>query len=370
MSDDSIKSAIRLMKAHRERLLEQAAAEIDRDMAADLAELERLAAKYNLRVVGTGAPGADIADTLAKTVVTEMVVPTAERAQTMTLRELADLYRSDERSPYRSLRYTVRGNYDSLIDRIVAEMGDMHLGELNADNIQKFYDGWAADGKVALGHSMATKLRGLLSFGTTTLNDAGCQRCSTIMSRIRFPIPKARTEALTAAQVESIRAKAHEMGKPSIALAQAIQFQLMLNQKDVIGEWVPATEPGESEFIIDGNKWLHGIRWEEFDGNLVLRHVTSFRQKKIEVDFKRSPMVMEELQKRGGIVPKSGPVIVSEWSGKPWSSAEFRRWWRKLADASGVPKSVKNMDSRPLEARSTTTRNAINGLAPQERLIH
>ena len=36
--------------------------------------------------------------------------------------------------------------------------------------------------------------------------------------------------------------KAHEMRRDSIALAQAIQFETGLSQKDVIGEWVPESE--------------------------------------------------------------------------------------------------------------------------------
>jgi hypothetical protein len=168
---------------------------------------------------------------------------------------------------------------------------------------------------------------------------------------MRFENPKPRSEQLTAEHVKAIREKAHELGKPSIALAQAIQFELMLNQKDVIGEWLPATEPGESDIVLDGLKWLHGIRWSEIDNNLILRHVTSFRKKMVEIDLKRAPMVLEEI-KRLGATPKNGPVVVSEWSQKPWSSNEFRRWWRKLADAAGVPKNIRNMDSSKVGMQS------------------
>jgi hypothetical protein len=350
MSGDSIKAAIEAMKAEKARLLEQASAEIDRAMAADMAELERLAAKYNLRVVGNGAsttPATSGSFALASTVVPlppEEIDISVHVAGVQTLAELVAAYRADERSPYRALRFKVRESYDNMIDRIVTECGSVKLSDLTADGIQKLYDGWAADGKVATGHALATKLRLLFSFGTTVLDDPGCQRLSTIMNRMRFENPKPRSEQLTAEHVEAIRAKAHELGKPSIALAQAIQYQLMLNQKDVIGEWLPATEPGESDIVLDGLKWLHGIRWSEIDNNLILRHVTSFRKKMVEIDLKRAPMVLEEL-KRVGPFPKKGPVIVSEWSQKPWSSAEFRRWWRKIADASGVPKNIRNMDS-------------------------
>ncbi|MET3841005.1 hypothetical protein [Bradyrhizobium sp. OAE829] len=378
---DSIKSAIEAMNAEKARRLAEAAAEIDRDMAADMAELERLsvlAAKYNLRVVSADAGGHITTDLAALTGSTTIshngmtVKLISDKSCVQTLAELATIYRSDERSPYRALRFKVRDGYDSIINRILDECGHMCLTELNADGIQHLYDRWSDGGtKLATGHTMMTRLRGLFSFGTTTLDDPGCQRLSTIMSKMRFQNPVARTEQLTPFLVSSIRAKAHEMGKPSIALAQAIQYELMLAQKDTIGEWVPASEPGESDIVVDGTKWLHGIRWSQIDDNLILRHVTSFRQKSVEIDLKRAPMVMAELEMQfGGVLPKTGPIIRSEWNERPWSSAEFRRWWRKIADAAGVPKNIKNMDSRPVEHRSVTTRNSLNAIQRREGVVH
>jgi hypothetical protein len=46
------------------------------------------------------------------------------------------------------------------------------------------------------------------------------------------------------------------MGRPSITLAQAFQFEVMLRQKDVIGEWAPGSEPGVSAVTHAGQKWL------------------------------------------------------------------------------------------------------------------
>jgi hypothetical protein len=48
-------------------------------------------------------------------------------------------------------------------------------------------------------------------------------------------------------------------GMPSIQLAQALQFELCLRQKDVIGEWVPVAEPGMSSVTYHGRKWLCGL---------------------------------------------------------------------------------------------------------------
>jgi len=347
-----------VIKAAEERLILEARAKIERETTADMAVLQDLAKKYHLRVISeadweeferlrssTGpypkAPPLPYA--------TQSDIPILNGSQgagVETIRELAGIYRTDERSPYRSLRFGTRTNTDNFIDRIIAEFGDKRLAELNADIIWKMYESWAAGGKLASGHAFVTKLRGLLSFGTVVLDDPGCQRLSIIMNRMRFPTPPAREERLTKDHALAIRAQAHAKGKPSIAHAQALQFEFGLGQKDSIGEYVPTTEPGTSDIIVNGMKWLHGIRWENVDDDLVLRHETSFGGKLLELDLKRAPMVLEELEKQfKGVIPKSGPIIVSEWSGKPWSGNEFRRWWRKLADAAGVPKTIKNMDS-------------------------
>jgi hypothetical protein len=157
---------------------------------------------------------------------------------------------------------------------------------------------------------------------------------------------------LTAEQATAIRALAHKQGLHSIALAQAFQFELMLRQKDVIGEWVPISEAGHSETLYGNEKWLRGLRWNEIDGNLVLRHMTSKRQKEIEVSLRNAPMVMEELALTYGKnfsradLPGSGPIVIAERIDRPYHAAAFRRAWRKLADECEIPKSVKNMDSR------------------------
>ena len=370
MSDDSIKAALEAMEIKKARLLKQAEADIERAMAAERAELEvvqRYLEKNNLRLVG--------ANSAAPEPPKEPVVirpAEAPKPVVLTITELAERYFSDPRSPVHGLRYKVRETYESLTRRVVSDIGHVRLADINPEDIRKWHENWSSDGKLAQAHGLVTKLRGIFSFGTTELNDPGCQRLSAIMNRMRFENPKPRSEALTGSQVDAIRAKAHQMGKPSIALAQALQFELMLTQKDVIGEWVPVTEPGgESDIVFEGSKWLHGLRWSEIDENWILRHVTSFRKKSVVIDLKPAVRVMEEIGKIGKR-PTSDALIVSEYRHRyqlPWSAAEYRRWWRKIADAAGVPKNIKNMDSRPLESRSITTRDAIAAATPQQRLL-
>jgi hypothetical protein len=187
-------------------------------------------------------------------------------------------------------------------------------------------------------------VRGLANFGLETLEHPDCERLCVVLHNLRFKVEKPRTERLTEEQAIAIRAKAHQMGRASIALAQAFQFDCKLTQKDVIGEWVPLAEEETGHAIHEDKKWIRGLRWEEIS-ELMLRHTASNGGVVLEFDLRRAPMVMEELRLLK-VMPPKGPVIICEFTGVPWQAPEFRRWWRKIADACGVPKNVKNMDSR------------------------
>jgi hypothetical protein len=174
-----------------------------------------------------------------------------------------------------------------------------------------------------------------------------------------------RSEYMTAAQCRLLRLKAHETNKPSIALAPAFAFELGLRQKDVIGEWLPSDRPGLTDVVNGPQKWLFGLRWEEIDVNLILRHRLSKSIHGAETvmdpkagiwkawDLHEYPMVMDELARLcGGIVdrgllPAAGPLIVNRRTAPPWSESQFRYRWRVLARAAGLPDEIQNRDSRP-----------------------
>lgn len=256
-------------------------------------------------------------------------------------------YLSDPDSPFHKLRFKSRENYLSLMRRLGQDCGSDLLSDGGARWALRLHERWVgADGrKVAMGHSLVGMLRTLLTFGATILENRDCQRLKGILHDMRFSMPKSRVQRITAEQVIAIRAKAHELGKHSIALAQALQFECILRQKDVIGEWVPLAEPGESDIVYQREKWLRGMRWSEIDRSGILRHTTSKRNKDVEVDLKLAPMVLEELARLPS-VPTAGPVIIYEVTGIPYRSAQFRKVWRLVATAAGVPDAVFNMDSR------------------------
>jgi len=302
------------------------------------------------------------------------------------LRSLVHCYRTDPDSPYQKNRYHVRQNRDSMLRRIVTKHGDMKLSEIRARLLLTWHKEWSQGGtRLATARTFIGQLRALFSFGTSLLEDADCERLCGAMSKMRFASTKARSVSLTAEQATMVRVKAREhFGWHSLALAQAFQFDCTFRQKDVIGELVPIKEQGISDVVFRKQKWLRGIRWEEIDENLILRHVTSKKLKMAQVDLKLASMVLEELQLMIGeepllvenevtkkitvnraLLPPSGPVILSEINALPWTGNEYRRKWRLVADKCGIPKEVKNMDTR-----SGAISEAIQAGAPIEFVRH
>jgi hypothetical protein len=262
---------------------------------------------------------------------------------------LTDRYLFDDDSPYQKIRYKTRENYRSLCRRVQADHGDIALKDINARLLIDWHKEWSASGKIAMAHALMGQVRRLLSFGVLFLEDAECQRIWNLTSKMRFKMAKRRAVSITEGQVNDIRAEAHKQGFPSVAMAQAIQYACGLQQKDVIGEWVPINEPGApfSE-IHDGKmKWVRGIRWSEIDENYVLRHTTSREQAPLVIDLRSKPMVMEEFGRFKG--ERSGALINYELNGRPYQSHRWRRTWRKIAKAAGVPNNVTNRDSSKSE---------------------
>lgn len=283
-----------------------------------------------------------------------------------TVSSLIECYRTDEDSSYlRNCRFATRQYYDKLCTGIrntpwkddegnERTLGTTNVSEIKARLILRWHKTWAVDGKIPMAHALIGMLRTLCSFGTTILENEHCSRVSGVLGEMRFPMSKPREQTLSAEQVLLVRAKAYANGHRSIALAQAIQFDCTLRQKDVIGEWVPTGEPGPLTDTLNGNKkWLRGVRWEEIDEALILTHITSKRQKEIQIDLKEAPMVLDELDRQfpgwnkdRSKLPATGPIIVRESTEMPWDANEFRKHWRIIANECGIPKNVRNMDSR------------------------
>lgn len=287
-----------------------------------------------------------------------------------TLKQLIDHYRNNPESSLSKIQYQVRVKQERLLARIDREHGGHELQSIRAPTLLWWHRQWESGGKVAMARSLLDRLRVLFKFGATILDDQECRRLCFALEEIQLQKPTSRSEFMTLEHARAICATANvNFGWHSIALAQALQFECNLQQKDVIGELVPSSEPGVSAVVLHGRKWLRGIVWQEIDEDLILRHLTGKKQKMTEVDLKCARMVVDELQRQVGteplimvneitksvtvnrhLLPSSGPVVYCDTNGLPWSTAEFRRKWALVAKEAGVPSSIKNRNSTRRES--------------------
>lgn len=274
---------------------------------------------------------------------------------TGTIGSLIKLYLNSEESGFFELKYNVARNYARSLKMIDKAHGRRRVRDLTRKDLFLMHKGFlysASDLKKGESPhlSMATKamnlLRMLFKFGVG--RDDDCERLSKILSTMRFAKPASRRDYLTADQVKAIIKKANDLGFHSIALAQAIQFETALRQKDVIGEWWP-----EKVRRTDGARplvetWTSGLVWNtHISLDLIMVKPTSkSRFEKIAMaDLKLCPLVMAEFA-RIGIEQRSGPVIVDERRGEPYTEGTFRTRWRQIANQCEIPTTTYNMDSR------------------------
>lgn len=301
-----------------------------------------------------------------------MIEEKTEVTNERTLGDIIREYQTDPSSAFHKLRYHVREARAAFLSRVDKRYGHVKLKDIKAREFDEWYKAWLGDGKIAAAHTLISHLRTIFGYAIVYLEDMQCARLSLVLSKMKFPQCSPREQVLTAAQATAHRAMAHERGWPYMALGQALQFEMMFRQRDIIGEWVPLSEPGISDVACKKyGKWGRGLRWEEIDENLICRHVTSKKQKLIQVNLMNAPMVLEELGKLvpGSVVetetidpatgeakktvkvdrsmlPMTGPVILCEVNAWPYTTTEWRRKWRKVADMAGIPKEVRNADSR------------------------
>lgn len=321
-----------------------------------------------------------------KIVTPPVVQPPAPVSNNLSIAGLIAAYKSDPDSSYHKLRHETRENYDSLLRRLERDHGAVDVQDVKARSLLRWHRNWtggtenSVGKKIAMGHALVAALRTIATFGATLLESPDCRALKILLHDMKFKMPKPRVTLMTLEQIVAVIAKANEMNQRSIAWAQAIQFECTFRQKDVIGKWVPLSEPVESDVVDeeDGTKWLRGIRWEEIDDDLVLHHITSKRQKLVEVPLAYAPLVIAEWSRiypnlierdeRGEIVkvnrhllPTRGPIVIHEKTGKAYVTHTFRRNWRIVATAAGIPKHIKEMDTR-----ASAVTEAIESGAPLE----
>jgi hypothetical protein len=165
---------------------------------------------------------------------------------------------------------------------------------------------------------------------------------------LRLPKPEPRDLAPTAADVDKVRAAAHDQGRHRAAFAYALQFETTARQWDIIGQWVDISDPRPSSVTHLGRKWI-GATWANIDENMIFTITPSKTEgttrAKIHVNLGRCPMVMAEI----ALIPedaRSGPLVLNETTGRPYATKAWDRVWHGAREAAGLSTDLWNRDLR------------------------
>jgi hypothetical protein len=222
-------------------------------------------------------------------------------------------------------------------------VGARQISALKGEDFRRWYREWGKGGLTRRAHGAICKLRSVLSYGVEQ-KLRGCSQAPEIISLIRFATPDARTVRMEYAHAKAICEKAIELGRPSIALTQAIQWDTALRRIHIIGEWLPV-EHGDTGGIVRGKTKWRGLTAADVSAEKVLTvPVTSKNKKATRHDLTACPLVLEVL--RQAPLPSVGPLIVSETTGLPYRENYYAQDWREIAKAAGVPDGVWSMDAR------------------------
>jgi len=306
-----------------------------------------------------------------------------------TITSLIRIYQTHDKSKFKKLRHGVQVDDTRRLRVIEETIGNFRVSRITWLNLIEWYEEFAApnDGgrqKQATARLILKILTQVFLFGKLALPEtSGCGKVVEIMrdmaeQRTFASGRRQRKEYLTYQQAEQHCAASHRAGFGSIALAQAFMIECGMRQKDMIGEWVPRSEPGVTDMFCGASKWLMGARWEEIDERFVWKHrlsksvtregIMDPETGKTELyELLEFPLVRREHARIAPLnranFPASGPVIVSENTRLPWSASRFRDRWREIARNAGIPDNVQNRDSRAGAATE-----ADNSDAPREKV--
>jgi hypothetical protein len=268
-----------------------------------------------------------------------------------TLSSLIELYRCTADSPYQDLKSNSRAMYDESLNLLDKRCGKQVMSKLTGITVKQWYGKFkqpiqpGGPERVRKAYKAMQLLRILISFGVV-MNIQECFSLHTVMKNLEFHSPRGRSEAITFEQAKAICYLAIKKGVLSVALAQALQFELTLRQIDVIGRWEKTDDPRAGGIVDRGQRWRDGLGWSHLDANgILLKETSKVEGVTAEHDTMQYPFLREIIDK---FPPEKrvGPMIKSEATGLPYRYRYFSKLWREIATEAGVPSHVWNRDSR------------------------
>jgi hypothetical protein len=274
------------------------------------------------------------------------------------------VYQEHPRSPFHKVKANTRKSYLDSLKIIERDVGARAIRRLNVFDVQNWYEQWRLpaleDGpeRVDRAHNAVAMFRTVLWFNAA-LRRPECKLLAEELKAVKFERGGAREQEMTYLHAAAFIRTAIELGNKGaleldrarcMAIGVATQFELMLRQKDVIGEWQPLNAnlklpSGKQALKLGDEVWsgyftwemIAGWRWRMKTSKSKYRHAADF-------DLTNYPLLLPLLE----AVPhaeRTGAVIKGE-GGLPVRYRTYQKWFRRIARVAGIPDEVWSMDAR------------------------
>jgi hypothetical protein len=272
------------------------------------------------------------------------------------------VYRVHTQSPYNEVAANTRKTYGDSLKVIEGTVSARLFRNCTVMDVKRWYKGWrqpaTPDGneRIDRAHNAVAQLRSVLHFCFALgpkFDACGELEKRLVEGKVRFERRGAREQEMTYQLAYAFIRKSLQMGEGGVipadrglymAIGTAAQFELALRQGDIIGKWrtsVPGTP--HAEYDGDGEMWSGPFRWENIPG-WRFRLKTSKTKGATGFLLSDYPLLFPLLER----VPhgeRAGAIVKGE-HGLPVRERSYRKWWRQIARAAGLPDEVWSMDAR------------------------
>ncbi len=258
-----------------------------------------------------------------------------------------DVYERHPQSRFRRVKHNTRKSYTDSLKLIKATVGKRLIRNLTTLDVGHWYEEWrkpaVEDGpeRIDRAHDAVSMFKTVLRFNAA-LRRPDCKQLVEELQLVKFEKGGARSEEMTYAHASGFIRNALDLETKGViperrglymAIGVAAQFELMLRQKDIIGEWRP-----------DGT-WTGFFAWENFPG-WRWRMKTSKSKYRVGVDFDLTIYgLLFPLLERVPHDERQGAVIKGV-EGMPIRERTYGKTFRKIARAAGIPDEIWSMDAR------------------------
>lgn len=265
-----------------------------------------------------------------------------------TWSELFSKYEHDKYSPIHRVKITTKPHYLAQVAKLEKAIGHMLISSLTYEMAMEMKMAMEDKGRsVSYVTRLFKQFRAVASYGRT-LGLPGAERACQILSGIKLSTPPARSVFPTRDEVEQVVARADELGLRTFACGYLMCFELNLRAIDIRGLWVPAD--GQGGFVRNGKRWQDGLTWDMISPDLsTLTKVISKTARSLPEAYVFDLRQLPDVQKRLAALPSRnafGPVMVSELTKQPYTSAGWSCIFRRIKRELGLRKELLVMDAR------------------------